>query len=87
MLIDRFITKEILITSGLAIMMLSLVLILGNVAKDAFDLLVNRGVPLTPILRFIACALPVCLALAIPWGFLTAVLLVFGRMAAGYGRG
>ena len=68
-------------------MMLSLVLILGNVAKDAFDLLVNRGVPLTPILRFIACALPFCLALAIPWGFLTAVLLVFGRMAAGYGRG
>src|SRR5207302_11128823 len=82
MLIDRFITREILITSGLAIMMLSFVLVLGNVAKDAFDLLLNRGVPLMPILRFLACALPFCLVLAIPWGFLTAVLLVFGRMAA-----
>lgn len=82
MLIDRFITKEILITSGLAIITLCVVLVLGNVAKDAFDLLLNRGVPLMPILRFIVCALPFCLVLAIPWGFLTAVLLVFGRMAA-----
>ena len=55
MLIDRFIAKEILITSGLAIATLSVVLIMGNVAKDAFDLLLNRGVPLRPILRF-SCA-------------------------------
>jgi lipopolysaccharide export system permease protein len=82
MLIDRFIAKELLICSGLAIMTMSGVLVAGNVFKDAFDLLLNRNVPLLPILRFVACGLPFSLSLAIPWGFLTAVLLVFGRMAS-----
>ena len=50
--------------------------------KEVFDLLVNHRVPFLAILDFVACAAPYCLAFTLPWGFLTAVFLVFGRMAA-----
>ena len=82
MLIDRYIAKQILICSAVATATLSIVLVLGNVLKEVFDLLVNHRVPFLAILDFVACAVPFCVALALPWGFLTAVFLVFGRMAA-----
>ncbi|MEA3188066.1 MAG: lipopolysaccharide export system permease protein, partial [Chthoniobacter sp.] len=61
---------------------LSLVLVLGNVFKQLLDLLVNHDVPLEYIVSFIAYILPFSLTFTIPWGFLTAVLLVFGKMSA-----
>jgi lipopolysaccharide export system permease protein len=81
-LIDRYIAKQILICSGIATATLSGVFILGNVVKEVFDLLVNRRVPWLAILDFVACAAPYSLAFALPWGFLTAIFLVFGRMAS-----
>ena len=38
--------------------------------------------PLELIISFIAYILPFSLTFTIPWGFLTAVLLVFGKMSA-----
>ena len=55
---------------------------LGNVFKRLLDLLVNNDAPLDLILSFIAYILPFSLTFTIPWGFLTAVLLVFGRLSA-----
>jgi len=81
-LIDRYVGKEILLTGGMAVAVLSLVLVLGNVFKQLFDLLVNQNVPLDFILAFIAYIIPFSLTFTIPWGFLTAVLLVFGKMSA-----
>ena len=65
-----------------AIGVLSLVLVLGNVFKQLLDLLVNKDVPIEYILSFIAYIIPFSLTFTIPWGFLTAVLLVFGRLSA-----
>jgi lipopolysaccharide export system permease protein len=56
--------------------------VLGNVFKKLLDLLVNHDVPIDLILSFIAYILPFSLTFTIPWGFLTAVLLVFGRLSA-----
>src|SRR5438445_4390920 len=71
-----------LFTALMAIAVLSMVLVLGNVFKQLFELLVNHNVPIEFILSFIAYILPFSLTFTIPWGFLTAVLLVFGKMSA-----
>jgi len=81
-IIDRYIGKEIVVTSLFAVAVLSLVLVLGNVFKQLLDLLVNQDVPLAYILSFIGYILPFSLTFTIPWGFLTAVLLVFGKLSA-----
>ena len=62
--------------------MLSFVLVLGNLVKDVFELLVDKHLPLGAVLQFIAYILPFSLIFTIPWGLLTAVLLVFGRLSA-----
>ena len=81
-LLDRYLGKQILSTSLFAIAVLSLVLVLGNIFKKLLDLLVNHDVPLDTILTFIGYILPFSFTYTIPWGFLTAVLLVFGRLSA-----
>lgn len=81
-IIDRYLSKEIALTAGFAIVVLSLVLVLGNVFKQVFDLLVNHDVPLEYIASFVGYILPFSLTFSIPWGFLTSVLLVFGKMSA-----
>ncbi len=81
-LLDRYIAKEIVTTSFFAIAVLSLVLVLGNIFKRLLDLLVNHDVPLDTILAFVGYILPFSFTYTIPWGFLTAILLVFGRLSA-----
>ena len=81
-ILDRYIGRQVLTTALFAIAVLSLVLVLGNVFKQLLDLLVNHDVPLEYILSFIAYIIPFSLTFTIPWGFLTAVLLIFGRLSA-----
>ena len=66
----------------MGVALLSLVLVLGNVFKEMLDLLLNHNVPIETIFAFIAFVLPFSMTFTIPWGFLTAVLLVFGRLSA-----
>ena len=61
---------------------LSLVLVVGNIFRKLLPLLVNHDVPLEYLSCFIAYVLPFSLIFTIPWGLLTAVLLVFGRLSA-----
>jgi len=56
--------------------------VLGNIFKEALDLLINRSVPIGYLAFFMACVLPFSLTFTVPWGFLTAILLVLGRMSA-----
>jgi LPS export ABC transporter permease LptF len=81
-LIDRYIGRQVLLSSAFAVGVLSLVLVLGNIFKKLFELLVNHDVPLDFILTFIGYVLPFSLSFTIPWGFLTSVLLVFGKLSA-----
>jgi lipopolysaccharide export system permease protein len=81
-LLDRYVGRQVLTTSLFGVAVLSVVLVLGNVFKQLLDLLVNHNVPFDFILSFIAYILPFSLTFTIPWGFLTAVLLVFGKMSA-----
>jgi len=80
-LIDRYIGWQILLSTLFAVGVLTFVLVLGNAFKVILDLLVNHDAPLQFILTFIAYILPFSLTFTIPWGFLTAVLLVFGKLS------
>ena len=82
-LIDRYLARELLTSALFAVCTLSFVLVLGQIFKRLFEFMVDHNVPATYIITFIAYFLPVSLILSIPWGFLTAVLLVFGRLSGG----
>jgi len=81
-LIDRFVSRELLVNLFFAIVVLSLVLVVGNIFRKLLPLLVNHDVPVEYLLSFIAYVLPFSLIFTIPWGLLTAILLVFGRLSA-----
>lgn len=82
-LIDRYLGRELLTSAAFAVATLSLVLVLGQIFKKLFELVVDHNLPTTFIITFIAYFMPFSLTFSIPWGFLTAVLLVFGRLSAG----
>jgi len=79
---DRYIGKQVLFGTLFAILVLSLVLVLGNLFKQLRPLLVDKHAPLWLVLRFVLDVLPFSLMFTIPWGFLTAVLMVFGRLSS-----
>jgi lipopolysaccharide export system permease protein len=81
-LIDRFVGRELIVNVLFAIAVLSLVLVVGNIFRQLLPLIVNHDVPIEFLLIFIAYILPFSLIFTIPWGLLTAVLLVFGRLSA-----
>lgn len=81
-LIDRYITRELIVNVLFAVAVLSLVLVVGNIFRKLLPLIVNRDVPATYLVTFIAYILPYSLTFTIPWGLLVAVLLVFGRLSA-----
>ncbi len=81
-LIDRYVGKGVVVTTIYGLFVLSLVLVLGNIFKELLDLMINRDVPAKYLFLFILYVLPFSFTFTIPWGFLTAVLLVFGRMSA-----
>ena len=81
-LLDRYLGRQLLTTALFAVAVLSIVLVLGNVFKQLLELVVNKNAPPSLILSFIGYVIPFSLTFTLPWGFLTAVLLVFGRISA-----
>jgi lipopolysaccharide export system permease protein len=82
-IIDRYVASGVLLTAFIGVMVLSLVLVLGNIFQQLLDVLINNpDVPLLTVVAFMALVLPFSLTFTIPWGFLTAILLFFGRMSA-----
>src|SRR6202521_1321570 len=81
-LIDRAVSRELLVNVLFAIVVLSLVLVVGNIFRKLLPLLVNHDLPVEYLVGFVAYVLPFSLIFTIPWGLLTAVLLVFGRLSA-----
>ena len=78
---DRYIGKQVLFGTLYAVIVLGVVLVLGNLFKQIQPLLVEQKAPLIIVLRFVIGVLPVSLMYTVPWGFLSAVLLVFSRLS------
>ncbi len=81
-IIDRYVLRHLGLTTLVAVVMLSVVLVMGNVFKQIFDLLISKNAPYEFLLTFVSYIVPFSMIFTMPWGFLTAVLLVFGRMSA-----
>src|SRR5262245_22645952 len=81
-LIDRYIRRQLIVSLVFAILVLSFVLVVGNIFRKLLPLLVNHDLPVEYLVAFVAYVLPFSLIFTIPWGLLTAVLLVFGRLSA-----
>ena len=81
-IISRYVLRSVVTATLYAVAVLSVVLVLGNMFKEVLDLLINRNVPGGYLLFFMACVLPFSLTFTVPWGFLTATLLVLGRISA-----
>ena len=82
-LLDRYIAKQILVSSFFAVAVIIVILVLGNVFKEILRELAKRpDLSLLFVLKFIVLVIPISLSLAIPFSFLTSILLTFGRLSA-----
>ncbi len=82
-LLDRYIARQVMVSALYAVAVIIIILVLGNVFKEILRELAKRpDISLLFVLKFILLVIPVSLSLAIPFSFLTAILLVFGRLSA-----
>ncbi|RYD26502.1 MAG: YjgP/YjgQ family permease [Verrucomicrobiaceae bacterium] len=79
---DRYLARQVIVATLFSVTVLSMVLVLGQIFKKLLDKLVEGILPPSVILKFVGYTFPGSLSFTVPWGMLTAVLLVFGRLSA-----
>lgn len=79
---DRYIGRQVYSGTLNGFIVLSAVFVLGTIFKKLDQLLGDTDLPAMLVVRFIGLVIPSTLVFTIPWAFLTAILLSFGRMSA-----
>lgn len=79
--LHRYIFREVLTPFLLGLGVFTFVLLITRLLK-LIELVVNRGLPPTQILRLLAYLMPAFLELTIPMAMLLAILIAFGRLSA-----
>lgn len=80
--LDFYIFRQLTAVTLLGVVSLTLLMLLGQLFKELHALLVESGAPPNIVIDFVLQVIPFSLTFSVPWGFLTAVLLVYGRLAA-----
>ncbi|MCS7062798.1 MAG: LptF/LptG family permease [Methylacidiphilales bacterium] len=80
-IIYRLLYLQLFKVTTIAIAVVTTLFVLLNVLKDVIALLMNSVVPALTIAQMVLLLVPFVLMFTIPWGFLIAVLLVFGRLS------
>lgn len=80
-ILRNYVLKELSFYFFLALSILTFILVLGNLIKLA-DMVINKDVELTYVIKLFFYLFPSLLSYTLPMAILTAVLLVFGRLAA-----
>jgi lipopolysaccharide export system permease protein len=80
-IIHRYIFQEVLTPFLLGLSVFTFILLIARLLK-LIELVVNRGLPPTQILRLLAFLMPAFLELTVPMAMLLAILIAFGRLSA-----
>lgn len=80
--LHKYITGQVLASLLLTVAVFAFVVLLLNVLKDVLPLLFGGHVPLWLVGKAVGLLLPFACVYALPMGFITATLLVFGRFSA-----
>ena len=80
-ILHRYVFHEVLTPFLLGLGVFTFVLLITRLLK-LIELVVNRGLPPTQILRLIAYLVPAFLEITVPMAMLLAILIAFGRLSA-----
>lgn len=79
--INRYILKEISLPFFMLLLILTFVLLMGRILQ-LMDLMINKGVGLTAIIKLICYLMPSFLIITIPVSLLIAILIGMGRLSS-----
>jgi lipopolysaccharide export system permease protein len=80
-IVHRYVFVEIAVPFLLGLSVFTFVLLIARLLR-LIELIVNRGVPFTIILRLLSYIMPAFLEITVPMAMLLAILVAFGRLSA-----